>query len=98
LTHSFLRYETFFYIVGAGFHAYLCRYRRKSFDEVATFKMFQMMTYVDDNYDEIRDAVRRLCSRFGGEYCREMDRERRYPSDFVSALTDSGSLSVEDRT
>ena len=53
-----------------------------------------MMTYVDDNYDEIRDAVRKLCSRFGGEYWREMDRERRYPTDFVSALTDSGFLSV----
>ena len=52
------------------------------------------MTYVDDNYDEIRDAVRKLCSRFGGEYWREMDRERRYPTDFVSALTDSGFLSV----
>ncbi len=61
---------------------------------MATFKIPQMMTYVDDNYDEIRDAVRKLCSRFGGEYWREMDRERRYPTDFVSALTDSGFLSV----
>ena len=43
---------------------------------------------------EIREAVRRLCEGFPGEYWQRMDRERLYPSDFVAALTDSGFLSV----
>ncbi|MEP5765990.1 MAG: acyl-CoA dehydrogenase family protein [Halieaceae bacterium] len=46
------------------------------------------------DYPEIRDAVARLCLDFPAEYWRELDRDRRYPSDFVKALTDSGYLSI----
>ena len=46
------------------------------------------------NFDDIRDAVARLCDRFPGEYWREHDRERSYPSEFVAALTEAGYLSV----
>jgi acyl-CoA dehydrogenase len=41
---------------------------------------------------QIRDAVRALCADFPGEYWRELDRERRYPTGFVKALTDAGFL------
>jgi hypothetical protein len=37
------------------FNACPLRYRHKSSDEVATFKIRQTMTYLDDNYDEIRN-------------------------------------------
>ena len=47
-----------------------------------------------ENYDDIRDAVQKLCTRFPGEYWREKDRERAYPTEFVKELTDSGFLSV----
>jgi alkylation response protein AidB-like acyl-CoA dehydrogenase len=43
---------------------------------------------------EIREEVRKLCARFPGEYWRKLDAERRYPSDFVAALTEAGYLSV----
>ncbi len=43
---------------------------------------------------EIREEVRKLCGRFPGEYWRKLDAERRYPSDFVAALTEAGYLSV----
>ena len=46
------------------------------------------------SYTDIRDAVARLCARFPGEYWRELDRDMRYPSDFVDALTEAGWLSV----
>lgn len=46
------------------------------------------------DYGEIREAVIRLCSRFPGEYWRDLDRARSYPSDFVRALTEAGFLSV----
>ena len=47
-----------------------------------------------ETFPEIREAVRRLCAGFPGEYWREKDRERAYPAEFVQALTDSGFLSV----
>jgi acyl-CoA dehydrogenase len=46
------------------------------------------------DYPEIREAVIRLCAQFPGEYWRELDRENRYPSEFVNALTEAGYLSV----
>ncbi len=46
----------------------------------------------DENFPEIREGVRALCARFEGPYWRELDRERRYPEDFVRALTEAGYL------
>ena len=43
---------------------------------------------------EIRTAVRALCARFPGEYWREKDRERAYPTEFVQALTAAGYLAA----
>ena len=47
-----------------------------------------------ENFPEIREAVRKLCAQFPGEYWRERDRERAYPKEFVAALTEAGFLSV----
>jgi alkylation response protein AidB-like acyl-CoA dehydrogenase len=47
-----------------------------------------------DQLSDIRDAVGDLCSRFPGEYWRERDRERTYPTEFVRALTEAGYLAV----
>jgi len=47
-----------------------------------------------ETFPEIREAVRRLCAGFPGEYWRDKDRERAYPGEFVRALTESGFLSV----
>lgn len=48
----------------------------------------------EESFPEIREAVRRLCAGFPGEYWRGLDRERAYPADFVAALTQAGFLSV----
>ena len=47
-----------------------------------------------ETHPEIRDAVRKLCARFAGQYWRALDRERAYPTEFVKALTEAGWLSV----
>jgi len=47
-----------------------------------------------ESFPEIRSAVRRLCSRFPGAYWRELDRDRQYPTEFVTALAQDGWLSV----
>ena len=46
----------------------------------------------DQDLDAIRDSVAKLCEGFPGEYWRELDRERGYPTKFVQALTDAGYL------
>jgi alkylation response protein AidB-like acyl-CoA dehydrogenase len=46
------------------------------------------------NYADVRTAVARLCSDFPGEYWRDKDREKKYPVEFVEALTEGGYLSV----
>jgi alkylation response protein AidB-like acyl-CoA dehydrogenase len=42
----------------------------------------------------IRESVRALCAGFPGEYWRELDRERAYPTRFVQALTEAGFLAA----
>ena len=49
---------------------------------------------VGETWPEIREAVRRLCANYPGEYWRELDRNREYPETFVKALTDAGYLAV----
>src|SRR5688572_1330127 len=47
-----------------------------------------------DTLEQIRGAVRELCLRFPGEYWRKLDRERAYPTEFVTAMTEAGYLGV----
>jgi alkylation response protein AidB-like acyl-CoA dehydrogenase len=48
----------------------------------------------DDPHAEIRAEVRKLCARFPGEYWRELDARRGYPTEFVAALTEAGWLAA----
>ena len=45
-----------------------------------------------EDYSELRDAVRRICEKFPGEYWRALDNRSGYPSEFVAALTEAGLL------
>lgn len=49
---------------------------------------------IERSYPEIREAVNKLCARFTGEYWRDLDKRSAYPTDFVSALTEAGYLSI----
>lgn len=46
------------------------------------------------DFPEIREAVRKICSDFPGSYWHKLDNEAAYPSDFVKALTESGFLGI----
>ncbi len=48
----------------------------------------------EQSHPEIREAVRKLCAGFPGEYWRALDRDRTYPTQFVKTLTEAGFLSV----
>lgn len=48
----------------------------------------------NETHAEIREEVRKLCARFPGEYWRELDARRGYPTEFVQALTEAGWLAA----
>ena len=52
------------------------------------------MSTLTDPHQDIRDAVRDLCSQFPPEYFRKIDEERGYPDAFVDALTKAGWLAA----
>ena len=53
-----------------------------------------MFADFDPGYEAIRVGVRSLCERFPGEYWRDHDRERAYPTEFIDALTEAGYLAA----
>ena len=48
----------------------------------------------EDNYADIRQGVRAVCAVFGNPYFRKVTHERRYPEEFVTALTKARWLSA----
>ena len=56
--------------------------------------MLDIAPETNEVIDEIRRSVAALCEKCPGEYWREQDRERAYPTEFVKALTDAGFLAV----
>ncbi|MCT4712765.1 acyl-CoA/acyl-ACP dehydrogenase [Enterobacteriaceae bacterium H11S18] len=53
-----------------------------------------MKSIEQDNYQDIREAVRALCAGFSGEYHRQVDEKKGYPEAFVDALTQAGWLAA----
>jgi alkylation response protein AidB-like acyl-CoA dehydrogenase len=49
---------------------------------------------IAEDFIELREGVRNVCSNFPGAYWREMDCAQSYPQGFVDAMTDAGYLSV----
>ncbi|SIT40947.1 Acyl-CoA dehydrogenase domain-containing protein [Paraburkholderia piptadeniae] len=56
--------------------------------------MIDMIDTNDDAYQDIREAVRALCSQLSNEYFRKIDEARGYPEAFVDALTKAGWLAA----
>lgn len=48
----------------------------------------------DEELEAIRDSVRALCQDFPGEYWRDLDEKREYPTAFVTAMTEAGFLAA----
>lgn len=48
----------------------------------------------DNNYNDIREAIRDLMKQFPAEYFRKIDEEKSYPEKFVDALTQAGWLAA----
>ena len=52
-----------------------------------------LFTYNDD-WQEIRDSIKKICLKYPESYWRKLDQSREYPSGFVEEITKSGFLSV----
>jgi acyl-CoA dehydrogenase len=52
----------------------------------------QTMVALGEDYPELREAVRRVCGRFPGEYWRRLDETSGYPTEFIGELTAGGFL------
>jgi acyl-CoA dehydrogenase len=52
------------------------------------------MIYTSDEHQEIRNAVKALCSKYPDEYFRKIDEQRAYPEAFVTELTKAGWLAA----
>ncbi len=46
------------------------------------------------DYSAIREEVAKLCAQYPGDYWREKDKHRAYPSEFVAALGEAGYLAA----
>ena len=44
-----------------------------------------------DQFQEMREALRDLCSRYDSAYWQQVDHERGYPEAFVTAITEAVS-------
>ncbi len=49
---------------------------------------------IDEDYPELREAIGRLCARFGDAYWRDLDERRAYPEAFVAALAEAGCFAL----
>src|SRR5262249_51625257 len=50
------------------------------------------MVELGEDFPELREAVRRICADFPGEYWRTLEEAEAYPTEFIAALTESGFL------
>src|ERR687885_233886 len=50
--------------------------------------------YLTKAHVELRRGVRGVCARFPNEYWRELDARRRYPEEFVRAMSEAGYLAA----
>jgi len=59
--------------------------------------MSETQILIGEDYPEFRDAVRKICADFPGEYWRKLEDQPpsgSYPTEFVKALTESGFLAA----
>ncbi len=52
------------------------------------------MKETNPSFPEIREEIRKLCEGFPGDYWQKLDRENRYPTEFVETLTKNGWLAA----
>jgi acyl-CoA dehydrogenase len=53
-----------------------------------------MLRNSNDQYQEIRDALRTLCAEFPNEYHRRVEQQHAYPEAFVNSLTKAGWMAA----
>ncbi len=52
------------------------------------------MVPAGNDYPELREAVRRICAKYPGEYWRALEEAEAYPTEFINELTGAGYLAA----
>jgi acyl-CoA dehydrogenase len=52
------------------------------------------MVPAGNDYPELREAIRRICAGFPGEYWRGLEEREAYPTEFIKVLTEAGYLAA----
>jgi acyl-CoA dehydrogenase len=60
----------------------------------AALKLEDVSVPLGEDFPEIRESVRRICTQFPGAYWRDLEAREAYPSEFVKALTEAGYLAA----
>ncbi|UDF30589.1 UNVERIFIED_ORG: acyl-CoA/acyl-ACP dehydrogenase [Roseateles sp. XES5] len=47
---------------------------------------------LDENHDDLRDAVRAICAKYPARYWRDLEDVHGYPTDFINELAEAGFL------
>lgn len=63
-------------------------------DSLTTTRLDDVSVSLGEDYADIRDSVRRICSQFPGSYWRDLDKREAYATEFVQAMTDAGFLAA----
>lgn len=66
----------------------ICKFR-----ELSSYSI-TISTDRNEVHEEIRSSIQSLCAQFPGQYWQKLDKEVKYPTEFVQALTESGYLSL----
>ena len=53
-----------------------------------------MVARMTETHEDLRRSVREVCACFPNEYWRDLDPDRRYPEEFVTAMTEAGYLAA----
>jgi len=65
-----------------------------STDDTASFNSDTVTMEIGEDYADIRESVRRVCTNFPNEYWAKQDEVEAYPSEFINALTEAGFLAA----
>jgi alkylation response protein AidB-like acyl-CoA dehydrogenase len=63
-------------------------------DVRAATRLEDVQVFLGEDFADVREGVRRICSRFPGAYWRDLDAREAYPAEFVTALTEAGYLAA----
>src|SRR5437588_13082903 len=68
--------------------------RRREMNIESPIKGDAILFELGEDYPELREAVRKICAKYPGEYWRDLEERSAYPTEMVRDLTEGGYLAA----